>query len=74
MRCMASFSDNIRELDEHGFFDTPESDLDARKKEIEKLFHSARRNRASVPVLGRKLHQYGLFKEYEDKFFRLLKD
>jgi len=71
--CMASFSDNLRELDEHGYFDDPDKAFKDVKKEIEKLFLRAKKDPSILPSLGRKLRKYGLFKEYEDRFFGLLK-
>ncbi|OGR82822.1 MAG: hypothetical protein A2902_06465 [Elusimicrobia bacterium RIFCSPLOWO2_01_FULL_64_13] len=70
--CMSSFADNLRELDEHGFFDTPEKAERQERKEIEGLFSRAARDRSVVPILGRKLRRYGLFKDYEDRFFKLI--
>ena len=71
--CMASFTVNLKELDEHGYFDNPEEVLKDRKKEIDRLFLKARKDPALLPLLGKKLHRYGLFKDYEDRFFRLIK-
>lgn len=71
--CMASFVSNVRELDEHGFFDTPEKLEKDRVGEIESLFDRAAKNRKLIPLLGSKLQQYDLFKHYEDRFFRLIK-
>ncbi len=70
---IASFVENLRELDEHGFFDLPEDTHAQKKKKIEELFLQAKQNKMLLPTLGKKLHDYGLFKEYEDRFFSLLK-
>ncbi len=71
--CLASFSSNMKELDEHGFFDDPDKVFRQRKKEIEELFTRAKRNKTLIPILGKKLHRYGFFREYEEQFFRLIK-
>ena len=39
-----------------------------RFREIEELLSRARRDRSVLDHLGRKLREYGLFEEYEDKF------
>ena len=70
--CMRSFAGNLRELDEHGYFDLPEDPETRRRKEIEGLFSKARNNPEVVPVLGDRLKQSGLFREYEDRFFELV--
>ena len=71
--CMASYKINLRELDEHGFFDTPEKLRQERKKIVEELFRKAREDRSVIPVLDRKLRDFGMFREYEDDFFGLFK-
>jgi len=70
--CISSFVENLRELDEHGFFDLPEDDLKHKRIRVEELFAQAKKNKMVLPTLGKKLHDYGLFKEYEDRFFELL--
>lgn len=71
--CMASFASNLRDLEEHGFFDNSEKMLKERKKEIEELFSIAKNDKRAIQLLGKKLHQYHFFKEYEDRFYKLLK-
>lgn len=70
--CMRSFAGNLRELDEHGYFDLPVDPETRRRKEIEGLFSKARNNPEVVPLLGDQLKQSGLFREYEDRFFKLV--
>ena len=70
--CLASFQVNLRELHEHGFFDSPQDILRNRKKTIEDLFVQAKKDSHYIGVLGNKLNEYGLFKEYEDDFFKLV--
>ena len=36
--------------------------------EVERLFAAASQDRGAVDQLGRKLREYGLFEEYEDRF------
>ncbi|MBI4218436.1 MAG: hypothetical protein HY610_04905, partial [Elusimicrobia bacterium] len=70
--CMASFSSNMRELDEHGFFNSPEKTLQERRKIVEDLIVKAQKDRLMIATLAKKLSDFGLFKEYEDEFFRLV--
>lgn len=70
--CLASFESNLRDLEQHGFFDTPEKIMKERKKEIEELFQRARTDPALISRLGKKLRAYALFKEYEDRFLDLI--
>jgi len=70
--CMMSFTDNLRELDEHGYFDPPVDPEVQRRKEIEGLFSKARNNPEILPLLSSQLKQSGLFREYEDRFFKLV--
>ena len=70
---LSSFSSNVRELAEHGFFEGPDREANRREREIKSLFARARRNGALVPDLGRKLKEYGLFERYQDEFFSLIR-
>ncbi|OGR83396.1 MAG: hypothetical protein A2901_03435 [Elusimicrobia bacterium RIFCSPLOWO2_01_FULL_54_10] len=70
--CMRSFADNLRELDEHGYFEAPQDAENHKRKEIEGLFSKARANPDVLSVLGSRLKQSGLFPEYEDRFFKLV--
>jgi hypothetical protein len=70
--CLRSFADNVRELDEHGYFDTPVEYEAKQKMEVEGLFSKAKEDPAMVPLLGDRLKRYGMFREYEDRFFRLV--
>ena len=71
--CMASFGPNVQELDEHGFFDSPEKVLKKRKNIVEDLFLKAKQDSGYLPSLQKKLEDFGMFKEYEDEFFKLVK-
>jgi hypothetical protein len=69
--CSSSFNVNIQDLEQHGFFNTPEDMLKERKKIVEDLFLRAKKDHTYVPILGQKLNDFGLFKDYEDEFFSL---
>jgi hypothetical protein len=43
------------------------------RQEIERRFDEAARNPERIPSLHTQLHRYGLFEEYEDRFFALVK-
>ncbi len=68
---LKSLDSNITELREKGFFEEVPPDL--RRYEIERLLKETEKNRVKIKELGRKLEKYGLFEEYEDRFFDLLK-
>ena len=63
-----AFPVNVRDLERRGLFDPAGKEADRRRREVEALFARARADRSVVEVLGRKLREYGLFEEYEDKF------
>lgn len=70
---MRSFHVNLRELDEHDYFD-PQKRLQSRiRVNIEQLFKEAQQNRAVLSRLSETLKEHGLFGEYEDRFFALVK-
>jgi hypothetical protein len=69
---LASFSSNVRELQEHGFFDTEEDRVRRQHDDIRAWFERARVSRSAIPVLAGKLKEYGLFETYQDQFFRLV--
>lgn len=67
---MRSAPNNFLQLQEHGLLDSEE---DRRRSEIEILFYEAENMGLSKEKLGKKLQQYGLFEEYEDRFFKLFR-
>ncbi len=68
-----SFPHHAKEMEEHDMFD-PKGRMERKKKyEIEILFRKARADRSKVSELGKKLKEYGLFEQYEDSFFSLLR-
>ena len=69
---LASFASNVRELSEHGFFDSGDERMEKRHDEIRLMMRKAAADRALVPALGAKLKRYGLFDQYQDEFFRLV--
>lgn len=70
---MRSFPVNLRELDEHDAFD-PGKRVEARTRHhIEGLFREASANPALIKKLGETLKEAGLFSEYEDRFFALVR-
>jgi hypothetical protein len=70
---LRSFSANVRELDERGFFH-PEQRAEARDRHrIEVLFREATRSPGALKELGEVLKNTGLFADYEDRFFALVR-
>jgi len=63
-----SFPEQVRDLERRGLFDPEGKEADRRRREVEQLFAAARQDRGAVDLLGRKLREYGLFEEYEDRF------
>jgi len=69
---LTSFSANLQEFRERGFFEGEDRHDQRKHREIRFLFGKARNNHSFVPELGRKLKEYGLFEHYQDEFFRLV--
>lgn len=63
-----SFPVNVRDLERRGLFDPAAGLEDGRRREIERLFSAASRDRGALGLLGEKLREYGLFAEYEDRY------
>ncbi|MFN0117259.1 MAG: hypothetical protein ACKVQC_03065 [Elusimicrobiota bacterium] len=70
---ISSFSTNLQELKERGFFDGEDRELKRQKLEIKNLITKAKIDPVLIPELGKKLKEYGLFDQYQDQFFRLIK-
>lgn len=68
-----SFADNIRELEERNLFDPDQTGTNRRRREVETLFRKTGQDSSMAPVLACKLKEYGLFNEYQDRFFSLVK-
>lgn len=65
---------NFRDLAGRGLLDASSGNVpNAVRIEIESDFRTAEGDRDRVQQLGAKLRQYGLFDEYQDRFFGLLK-
>lgn len=67
-----SFPTHVRDLDRRGLFDPSGKERGRRRKEIEALFSSSG-DPAVREALGRKLKEYGLFEEYEDRYLSLFR-
>jgi len=63
-----SFPVQVRDLERRGLFDPARKEEDRRRQEIERLFAATHADHSVVELLGRKLREYGLFSEYEDRF------
>lgn len=70
---LASFSVNIQELQDRGFFDNEPRTRSRREREIQMLFDRAKNDAAAVSLLGQKLKEYNLFDKYQDAFFSLVR-
>ncbi|MBI4062005.1 MAG: hypothetical protein HY403_11325 [Elusimicrobia bacterium] len=66
-----SFPGHVRDLERRGMFSPDRGEGARRRREVEALLDAARRDRALAEALGRKLREYGLFEEYEDRFLSL---
>lgn len=64
---------NIQELERRHLFDDAEGIPRAIRNEIEAAFLAASRNPSLIKNLGKKLQSYGLFEEYQDRFFAVVK-
>ena len=71
---LRSFPANVKELDERGLFE-PEKRAETRQRQqIEQLFREAPHHPPSLKTLAATLNASGLFAEYEDRFFALVKN
>jgi len=64
-----SYLSNVHEMERHRMF-APDGDI---RHELETDFQLASRQPARIADLGNKLQKHGLFSEYEDRFFALVK-
>lgn len=64
---------NFSELGRRNLLDDVNGTPRAVREEIERGFLMASRDKALVVPLGNKLRKYGLFEEYEDRFFALFR-
>ena len=71
---LRSFPVNLRELEEHDSF-TPHKRVENQlRHRVEGLFREAQQNPALIKKLGEVLKETGLFADYEDRFFALVKN
>lgn len=67
-----SFPGHVRDLERRGRFSPDRGEGERRRREVEALFADAKAGGpAAREALGRKLREYGLFAEYEDRFLAL---
>lgn len=64
---------NVQQLAQRHMFDESGGVPQGIRTEIEKGFLEASRNATLIPTLGRKLQTSGLFEEYQDRFFSLVR-
>ena len=69
----SSLHKNISELSSRGLFERQYGIPKFVRDEIEGLFRDVEGRRFSADELGSKLRSYGLFDQYQDRFFALLK-
>jgi len=69
----ASAKGNFEQMERHHLFDVINGAPRVVHNEIEAAFLAASRNSSLINVLGNKLRQYGLFEQYQDRFFSLVK-
>ena len=64
---------NIQTLRSHGIHSETDRDQMALRQELESDFAAAAMDRSRLDGLARKLKQFDLFEEYEDRFFTLVR-
>ncbi len=64
---------NIREMQKQSLFDNEQGVPRGVRNDIEAAFKAANQDPSRIQALGAKLHALGLFNEYEDRFFSLVK-
>ncbi len=68
-----SFPGNVREMERHRLFSSPQEASAPGRQAIEEAFQAASRDPNLITPLGKRLQQAGVFNEYEDRFFALVK-
>lgn len=66
-----SFPGHLRDLERRGAFAPDGGELDRRRRKAEAMFPAAAKDPAAREELGRRLREWGLFEEYEDRFLSL---
>lgn len=69
----SSAQTNVRELSKRSLFDMSGGIPKGIRHEVERAFLEASRNPTLIPTLGDRLQRHGLFEEYQDRFFALVK-
>jgi hypothetical protein len=69
-----SFRGNVRDLERRRMFDLNPGVPSSIREEIEIAFSEAGRDHSKIKELGAKLQKHGVFNEYEDRFFELMKN
>ncbi len=64
---------NIREMQRHKLFEQEGGVPRGVRRDIDDAFKAASKDPAKIKALGTKLNAMGLFEEYQDRFFALLK-
>ena len=64
---------NIREMQQQNLFDNDKGVPRGVRNDVEAAFKAANQNAELIQSLGAKLRALGLFSEYEDRFFSLVK-
>jgi hypothetical protein len=69
-----SIRTNVAEFSQRGFLDIDDSGVpEGARNYIEELFERAERNLSRAPELAIELKRWGLFPEYQDRFFALFR-
>src|SRR3989338_1029911 len=64
-----SFPTHVRDIERRGLFNPAAKADERRRREIEALFNRVSCDPGALKTLGQKLREYGLFEQYEDRFF-----
>ena len=67
-----SVESNMNDFEEHGFFSSGTQILEQNRCIIESLFSRVTHDPSLISVLAKRLKDFGLFSEYQDRFFKLL--
>ncbi|MBM4144363.1 MAG: hypothetical protein FJ225_12345 [Lentisphaerae bacterium] len=68
-----SVGPNVRDLERRRMFDDAGGVPRAVRDDIERAFERAARDPSQIKALGGMLHRAGLFEEYQDRFFSLMR-
>ena len=66
-----SFPTHLRDLERRGAFAPDGGEMERRRRKVEAMFPAAARDPLAREELGRRLREWGLFEEYEDRFLSL---